>query len=115
MAKKGVFIGLLIVLVVLITASIYWWQKNNPAWTNQKSEKEISTPAKLEFEVKRSTTGAQTNQASQAIEAGETSTSVQEFSEEEISSEEIDQLEQEINQLQNDLNLEEEPEIDFNI
>lgn len=108
--KKGLFVGLIIGLVLLGVGGFYWWQRSNQAWVSQRSEEETTGSAKLEFEVRQSTGATQIGEEEKG-EGEEIATS----SSQEVSQEEIDQLEQEIDQLLNDLNLEEEPDLDFNI
>ncbi len=102
--KKGVFVGLLIGLLILGLGGFYWWQKTNRAWVSQKSGKETYDATKLEFEVKEPTETAKSAREEGVATGGG-----------EVSQEELDQLDQEINQLLEDLNLEEEPNLDFNI
>jgi len=99
--KKGVLVGITIGLLFLGLAGYWWWQNSQTqerAWFEQGQNQEKG--GRLEFTVKESTQEAESTASSE---------------EEPLTDQEIQQLEQEIDQLLDDLNLEEEPELDFNI
>ena len=99
--KKGILIGTIIGLLLIGIGGWWWWQNSQTqekVWFDQKQGQESG--GRLEFAVKESTQEAEPTTPSK---------------EEPLSDQEIQQLEQEIDQLLDDLNLEEEPELDFEI
>ena len=103
--KKGILLGVVFALLIL-GGGVWWWQKNQGQEKIGVEEKEVIR------EEERETGGAQLKFSVQERGEAESTGSGEERP---LTDQEIQQLEQEIDQLLNDLNLEEEPELDFNL